>query len=92
MVGPPGGAQVTGGGGEAGLAEAALLLGAVEHHAAAPAYGDEAARLSAVTDRLVKLLGQGRMDAQFAAGARLSLDEAAQLTLAWLPAAAATAG
>ena len=73
-------------------AEAALLLGTVGHHAAAPAYGDEAARLAAVTTRLVKLLGQDRMEAQFDAGTRLSLDDAAQLTLAWLPAAASTAG
>jgi predicted ATPase/DNA-binding SARP family transcriptional activator len=75
-----------------GLApEAALLLGAVEHHAAAPAYGDEAGRLAAVTARLVKLMGQARVDAQLSAGTRLSLDEAAQLALTWLP-AAATAG
>jgi hypothetical protein len=65
--------------------EAAFLLGAVEANAGAASYGEEAARLAAVRDHLVEALGHTETDRRLAAGARLTLDEAARRALEWLP-------
>jgi tetratricopeptide (TPR) repeat protein len=65
--------------------EAAYLLGAVEANAGAESYGEEAARLAAVRDHLVAVLGHAVTDRRLAAGARLSLDDAARAALEWLP-------
>jgi predicted ATPase len=65
--------------------EAAFLLGAVEANAGAASYGEEAARLAAVRDHLVEALGHTETERRLAAGARLTLDEAARTALEWLP-------
>jgi predicted ATPase len=64
--------------------EAAFLLGAVEANAGADSYGEEAARLAAVRDHVVDALGHTQTERRLAAGARLTLDEAARTALEWL--------
>jgi predicted ATPase/DNA-binding SARP family transcriptional activator len=70
--------------------EAALLLGAVDAHSAAPAYGYEAARLDGLRRRMASALGTADAERRLAAGAQWTVDEAALAALGWLaqPAAA----
>ncbi len=69
--------------------QAAELLGAVDNDRVAPTFGEEAARLAAVHRWAEESLGHDEARRHVAAGAALSLDDAAMGALAWLSGAKA---
>ncbi|MDQ3944281.1 MAG: transcriptional regulator, partial [Actinomycetota bacterium] len=64
--------------------QAAQLLGAVENDRVAPTFGEEAARLAAARRWVMESLGHDEAGRCLAAGAALSLDDAALIALTWL--------
>jgi predicted ATPase/DNA-binding SARP family transcriptional activator len=64
--------------------EAARLLGALERSAGFDSFGDEAAELAAVGERLAAKLGRPAFEAAFASGARRPLDDVTDELLAEL--------
>lgn len=66
-------------------AQAAELLGTVQHDSVAPTFGEEAARLGAARRWATETLGREEAGRRLAAGAARTLDEAALAALEWLP-------